>query len=92
MLVELVKENVGILLISETKTDFSFPLAQFLINPLMPGGNKMVTHTCLSICDLVLPPGIKELMDLQYIEVTETEIAEVCSLYQGRHAFKFITY
>ena len=31
-LVELVKENVDILLISETKTDSSFPTAQFLIN------------------------------------------------------------
>ena len=32
LLVELVKENVDILLISETKTDSSFPTAQFLIN------------------------------------------------------------
>ena len=31
-LVELIKENVDILLISETKIDSSFPTAQFLIN------------------------------------------------------------
>ena len=31
-LVELIKGNVDILLISETKTDSSFPTAQFLIN------------------------------------------------------------
>ena len=27
----------------------------------MPGGNKEVTHTCLSMRDLLLPPGIKGL-------------------------------
>ena len=31
-LVDLVKENVDILLISETKFDSSFPTAQFLVN------------------------------------------------------------
>ena len=37
------------------------------VNPLMPGGNKKVTHTCvqlqvcLRMCDLLLPPNIKGL-------------------------------
>ena len=46
-------------------------IACFQINPFMPGGNKKLTHTktflqlqvCLSMCNLLSPPGIKGLID-----------------------------
>ena len=42
LVTDQIKGNVDVLAISETKLDDSFPVGQF--NPLMPGGNKKVTH------------------------------------------------